>query len=103
MSMAFSLISDESKFTTHTDDMSLYFTSTKPDKILATAKTDLFSLKEWNDLNDLTIQLNKSKAVLLWPQNSQVNPHLHLYLSNSEVEIGKEIKSLDGYSTEHLY
>lgn len=95
-------IDHSTKYVIYADDTTLLFCSNDATSLIVHANDVLNKLNKWSTFNSLTINTNKTKAVLFKPKNQTVSVNVGLTIGTSEVEIVTTFRSLGVIFDEHL-
>lgn len=95
-------IDDQAKFVIYADDTTLLFSATSPNHLIDQANRALIRLEEWSERNKLTVNANKTKAILFRPKNRNVFINEDIRYNNSVVDIVSSFKILGVVFTEQM-
>lgn len=93
-------IDNDVKFIVYADDTTILVTAKDAEHIMIKANKVLLKLSSWSNVNSLTINVNKTKAVLFRPKNRNIDTCITLQLNNSILPIVPSFRCL-GVVFEH--
>ena len=86
----------------YADDSSLFFTGTTPDELINEANVELIKVFESLKANKLSVNIKKTKYMLLSKKRPLKDPATSLVINNYPIERAKEFKFLGYVIEEHL-
>lgn len=95
-------ITSAAKYIIYADDTTLLFRSASCSELVTCANSALNKLNTWCQVNSLTINTNKTKAILFQPKNSRANITDRIFIGNSTVDVTSSVKCLGVIFDEHL-
>lgn len=95
-------ISQPTKFIIYADDTSLFFSGENCNALIKQANNVLSSLEKWTKCNMLTINPNKTKAVIFRSRNKHVIQTDQVVFGGTQIEVVNSIKTLGVHFTEHM-
>lgn len=86
----------------YADDTTLYATGANPSEIQTNLQNDIYSIQKWCTLNNMMINPNKSKCMLIGSKQKIKNINLNLKIDNNAIENVTSHKILGLYIDKHL-
>lgn len=84
----------DTRYVIYADDATLFFSSNRSAELITRANAVLNKLYAWSLDNGLTINSQKTKAVLFRAKNTQITLEEDLLMNNSKIELVNSVKSL---------
>lgn len=96
------LLLNQSDIDLYADDTTLYATGANPSEIQTNLQNDIYSIQKWCTLNNMMINPNKSKCMLIGSKQKIKNINLNLKIDNNAIENVTSHKILGLYIDKHL-
>ena len=84
------------------DDTTIHISSNNINHLFSTANTTLQQIQNWFSANKLYLNINKTNYMFISPRNKQLNPNLHLSITNTKIERVSSTKFLGIQFDNHL-
>lgn len=95
-------IDDQSRFIIYADDTTILLSADTHNELSSRGNNVLGKLEVWTKENALSVNVNKTKAIIFNSINKKSDTLVHLLYKSQPVEIVRSIKSLGVYFTLHL-
>jgi len=96
------LLLNQSDIDLYADDTTLYATGANPSEIQTNLQNDIYSIQKWCTLNNMMINPNKSKCMLIGSKQKIKNINLNLKIDNNAIENVTSHTILGLYIDKHL-
>lgn len=95
-------INQDAKFIIYADDTSIFFSGNNIDQLISSCNDTIVQLQQWSSYNSMTINTNKTKAVIFRAKNKPLLPHADIIFNSRPVDIVDHFKSLGVTFTAHM-